>query len=179
MHDWQDTSIFESKVQYMINPFMDIDFLEKLYSSTYSFLSVKRNILYDKLHLGRSDFHIGITNYLANPLSGIEYAKKGYYNANEYLKNNPILLTTKRLLRIKKHKEYPANFPYRNWIKDYILEQLKKAQLNDSMDFFDWNNLLDSLSQEKKTSFTEKELHYYTNPINIYLNIGQYRNKNT
>ncbi len=178
MHDWQDTTIFNSKVKYVINPFMDIDFLEKLYSSNYSFIDVRRNFLYDKIRIDRSDFHIGITNYLAENLSGIEYAKRGHYNAKEYLKNNPILLTTKRLIRLKKDKEYPQNFPYGQWVKEYIVEQIKKAREEDSTSLFDWNKLLDSIKQEKKTSFTEKELHYYTNPINIYLNIEQYKNKN-
>jgi len=178
MHDWQDTSIFASKTQYVINPFMDIDFLEELYSSTFSFLNVKRNFIYNKLRLGRSDFHIGITHHLAKNLSEIEYAKKGYYTANEYLKNNPILLTTKRILRIKKHKQYPANFPYNNWIKDYIQEEIIKAKNNNSINLFDWNHLFHSIKEQKNINFKEGELHLLTNPINVLLNIQYYNNKN-
>jgi len=177
MHDWQDTSIFGTKIQYMVNPFMDIDFLEKLYSSTYSFLSIKRSFLYNKLRLGRSDFHIGITNNLAKSLSDIEYAKKGYYNANEYLKNNPVLLTTKRVLRIKKHQQYPANFPYNHWIKDYIHNEFSKAQVNDLNNLFNWSYLFDSLQKQKNNSHKEGDLHLFTNPINIALNIQHYSNK--
>lgn len=169
-HDYQDITVFNSRIPFVVNPFMDIDFLEILYGSRFSFLSVNSNLLFKKFRIGRSNFHLEITHQLAPKLSNIEYAKKGYYTANEYLKTNPYLLNLKRYYRLKKRRPSPPSFPYDTWFKQYLHNNL---QLLHSVEGLPYNtsSLIKSLRDRTTIPQNEGGLHLYTNPINIALNI--------
>lgn len=175
MHDTQDTNIFMSKIKYVVNPFMDIDFLELLFSSHHSMLD-KENASANQLkRIRQPALHIEVTHRLASELSDIEYAKKGHYTANEFLGNRAIFLI-KRLGRYFSRREaYPANFPYDKWIKDYSIERLKlcSSAINKICDL---NSLLRELSQESGQQ-SEGHWHRYTNIINLDLYQEKFRKK--
>ena len=76
MHYYQDIASFSSVVPYVINPFMDIDFLTELFNSSFSFLKNNNNNIHEILRINKSAFHLGITNILEPKLSSINYAKE-------------------------------------------------------------------------------------------------------
>jgi len=171
MHDFQDISIFQSKVRYSVNPFMDIDFLQQLIPSPFGMLS--RNNSADKniSRLSYADLHVNITHNLAPQLSNIPYSKKGYYTANEFL-GNKYLLAIKRLIRYKKNTKFPQNFPYSEWIKTFSLETISQRK-NYFTDLFDQKSYLKELVRAPVIP-TEGFWHRYTNMANIVLNIENF-----
>ena len=171
MHDYQDTAVFSSRIPYVVNPFMDIDFLEMLYNSSFSFLSVHNEFLFKKFRLGRSSFHLKITDALAPNLSDIEYSKKGYYSANEYLNTNPFFFNLIRLNRFKQNKQYPASFPYRDWFSQYIEKNLE--MMRDTHLPYNYEQLRLQFQRIKNIPQNEGGLHIFTNPINVFLNSNQ------
>ncbi len=174
-HDYQDITVFNSRIPFVVNPFMDIDFLERLYGSRFSFLSVNSNLFFKKFRIGRSNFHLEITHQLAPKLSNIEYAKKGYYTANEYLNTNPYLLNIKRYYRLKKQRQFPPSFPYDYWFKQYLHKNLQLLHTIEGLPY-KTSSLIQSLKDRTTIPQNEGALHLYSNPINIALNI---KNLNT
>ncbi|NLD47938.1 MAG: hypothetical protein GX660_12205 [Clostridiaceae bacterium] len=176
MHDMQDTTIFKHKVKYVINPFMDVDFMQFLFGSDFSFLKNNNDFLWQTLRWNRSRFHLQITDYLATELSKIKYAKKGHYNANEYINDNTFLLMVKRFIRKNSDKKYPQNFPYGNWIKEFCQEELFNID-GVLTEVFNIRDLLDNLSNNDGFPTTEGFWHLFTNPVNLYLNLKKFQTK--
>ena len=170
VHDWQDSYIFSKYVKYVVNPFMDIDFLKILYSSPFSFFRINKKSGPKFLRHNRSSLHVGITDSLAPQLSGIVYAKSGFYSANEYLHDNPYLLASKRFKRLHINNSYSANFQYDEWFKPFILEKLKETE-DLYPNIFKIREMSEFVSSNIQWPQTEKQLHRITNPINILLNL--------
>jgi hypothetical protein len=169
VHDMQDTNVFASKVPYVINPFMDIDFMEAFFPSQYLPMVKEEGFVTNKLRLNRSKFHLTITHNLAPEFSGVYYSKGGYYNTSEYLGNKLILLL-KRFYRYKFKKHYyTQNFPIGNWMNEYCKEQLSLISPPIS-EIFDIKSLQNQLTDKENRPTLEGFWHKYTNPINIDLN---------
>lgn len=161
-HHYQDSQIFQSQVKYLVNPFMDIDFLELISHSSY--LSVNND---DSLFLGKlysSKFQVGITDSLAPQLSDIPYAKKGQYTASDFL-GNPIVFMIRRVFRNRRKNTFPSNFPYDIWFKTFCLVEFEKIHpLIDEI--FQVQDLVETVKELTNNS-NEKDLHLISNPINL------------
>lgn len=170
-HDWQDSNVFASKIKYVVNPFMDIDFLELLFSSKFSMLQKNNSEDGFITKLSYPELAVNITHILCPVLSDIPYAKKGFYTNNEYL-GNKILYLLKRLIRYRIKKTYPQNFPYNNWMKDFVVEEISNLSLELSSIFS-----LEMLKENFNSSTylpTEGYWHKFTNPINLSLNLKEF-----
>jgi hypothetical protein len=168
-HDMQDTNVFASKVPYVINPFMDIDFMEAFFPSQYSPMIKKEGFINNKLRLNRSKFHLSITHKLAPEFSVVYYSKGGYYNISEYF-GNKFVLVLKRFYRYKfKKHNYAQNFPINNWMNEYCKEQLNLISPPIS-EIFDIKRLQNQLTDDENKPTLEGFWHKYTNPINIDIN---------
>jgi hypothetical protein len=172
-HDWQDSYIFDRHIKYVVNPFMDIDFLEALFSSKYSMLhkdntgdGIFRKMFYPELH-------IKISNSLAPNLSDIPYAKKGYYSNNEYM-NNKLTYILRRVWRYRKRMLYSQNFPLGNWFKDYVSNEFNNVD-NNIKELFNYE-LLKKVLMNNKHLTTEESWHIYTNIINLSNNFKYFNN---
>ncbi|MCC5918093.1 MAG: hypothetical protein JJU02_12295 [Cryomorphaceae bacterium] len=176
MHDTQDSFLFSEKVRYVVNPFMDVDFLDLLYSYNESFLDFEDSFKYNVLRMERSRMHTSVTHILCPEISGIFYAKKGHYTTIEYLFSNPIVLLFKRFFRFKFKSNFPQNFPYSNayvYELKALLDNINESDLSVLFDLDGLNNYLELLHEY--TSITEGKLHEITNPINLFLNIKKFK----
>lgn len=171
-HDWQDSTIFASKIKYLVNPFMDIDFLEILFSSKYSMMNKDNSADNFFKKLLYPEFVVNLTHILAPQLSNIPYAKKGFYSNNEFLSNFTVYFM-KRIWRYKLKSHFPKNFPYQIWMKYFVQEQLKELH-QDISSFINIENLLKNLDLETGISTEEGYWHKFTNPINISMNLKFY-----
>ncbi len=171
VHDWQDSFIFSTQIKYIVNPFMDIDFLELLFSSKYSMLFKNNADDYFLKKLFYPELAVNITNILAPNLSDIPYAKRGYYSNNDFL-GNKILYTLKRLIRYKDKIRYPQNFPYTDWMKNYVKTELE--DLHPSIGSIFSVNRLKEIFNSSEHLPTEGYWHKFTNPINLSLNLKEF-----
>jgi hypothetical protein len=176
IHHTQDINLYLTRIKYPVAPFMDVDFLELLFSSKFHKLNKFKGLLFNiPERLFQFDFHINITHTLAPELSSIKYGKQGYFTAAEYLGNSAVYLA-KRIFRLISSKEYPPSFNYKKWTQDFSLMAAKDftSQTNNLVKIQDYISDLEN----KRHKPTEGYWHNFTNVINLDYIIKQYVTKN-
>ena len=172
-HHAQDSAVFGEHVKYVVNPFMDIDFIELMPTHPMWYVNKSHNIINSFFH---SLFFIEVTHDLAPELSKIPYAKKGKYTANDIVNNKFLYLLKRFSYLIKKDRDhYPPNFPMGEWLYQFCKEELSNLT-PEIRNLVNHTMLAESLEQIK-TKTTEKNWHIATNPINWNL-IYEYYTKN-
>ncbi len=172
-HHTQDANVFGLSFKYVVNPFMDIDFLEMLSEYDKWYLNKKNDITNRFFH---SELFVAITDLLSPELSGIPYAKRGSYTAHDLLRNKRKYLIKRMLYLINKDREkYPQNFPVGKWLFDFCVKHLLQISPEFSA-IFNVNVLQDKLAVIQSNT-TEESWHMITNPINLNL-IYEYYCKN-
>ena len=165
VHDTQDTNIFGTRIKYPVNPYMDVDFLEILFSSKYSMINKDNSSRNQFKRFLQPMFQCEIINRLAPELSDIQFAKKGYYSVNEFLGNKLIYLI-KRAYRLKFiNKTFPENFPYALWMKNYC-DNVTEDIHQTVAELFDIQRLKASIETGQHQT-SEKYWHQFTNMINM------------
>lgn len=123
LHDYQDLTIYQNKLPYVISIFLDIDYLEMLFSSQHS--------LFDKDNLAGNQFkrinipevHCNLIDRIYRPLSKFKFVNG--FSPREFLTNKYYYLFL-RAVRKKFGKKYPPNFPYSDWYHSFIAENFNK-----------------------------------------------------
>ncbi|MGI6338675.1 MAG: hypothetical protein ACOXZV_04760 [Bacteroidales bacterium] len=169
-HHTQDCNVFGQYFKYVVSPFMDIDFLEMLSEYHKWYVNRKINVVNRIFH---SELFVAVTDFLSPELSGIQYAKRGSYSANDLLRNKRKYLIKRILYLINKDREkYPKNFPVGKWLFDFCVKHLQQISPEFSS-VFNVNVLQDKLvAIQSKT--TEASWHIITNPINLNLIYNYY-----
>lgn len=166
-HHTQDANVFGKHFNFVINPFMDIDFLYEMASYKNWFVNKKS---YPWTKLFHSQFYAAITDILLPQLSNIPYAKNGSYTANDLLRNKVLYLIkrSKTILGSCRVKNYPQSFPMGTWTRVYSEAQLENMPevLERIFDVEKLKNMLEIIKDKK----TEASWHCVTNPINLKLN---------
>jgi hypothetical protein len=162
-HHSQDANLYGLNFKYVVNPFMDIDFLEML--STYQgwYLNHNSNLI---SRVFQSELIVGITHQLAPSLSNIPYAKKGRYTANDLLRGKLRYLIGRAISIIKtRGSSHPQNFPMGLWLYEFCRAWLKNSPPAIKY-FIDQNQLLKELELTKERT-TEEAWHCITNVVNL------------
>jgi len=163
LHDYQDTAVFSWEIGRVVNPFMDVDFLERLWSSPYSSLNNRA-----RGSASRVDFCCRLTHALAPEMSDIPYAKWGGYTAREVI-SSPRLLVAKRIWRhLMKTDRHARSFSYGEWFSEYAFEELSRLH-QEIQQFYDMDRLIE-LPGKGLLGVNEGNWHRVTNPINLSLN---------
>jgi hypothetical protein len=169
-HHSQDANIFNHHCKHVVNPFMDIDFLEKISSSGEWYINKKRSFFNRLFH---SQLYVKTTNDLAPGLSKVPYAKRGHYTANDLI-NKPFVYLFKRFkyLISDNKNQYPSNFAMGEWLYQFSKEQLDKLH-PDVSNIFIKDFLINKL-ENIRSETTEEQWHPVTNPINLSLYLKAY-----
>ena len=170
-HHTQDSTVFDHYVRYVVNPFMDIDFLELIAGYKKWYLNRKQWFFHKAFH---SELLVGITDILASGLSEVPYAKKGEFSANDLLRHKTKYIIKRLSHYIRKDKNsYPPNFPMGQWLNDYC--DVEFSKLNDEiLELFDLKTLKEKMKSLRNV-INEEGWHIMTNPINISLNYEYYK----
>lgn len=170
-HHTQDSNVFGNYVRYVINPFMDIDYLEMIADYDKWYINNKP-LLFSKIF--HSNLLVQITNDLAPELSKIPYAKRGKYTANDLLNRKYKYLIKRLLYFINKDRDkYPQNFPMGIWLYNFCSKELLEFS-KDLLGIYDIDFLKMKLNQIK-SSASEESWHIITNPININMNYEYFK----
>lgn len=164
-HHVQDANVFENHFKYVVNPYMDPDFIELLSDYKRWYANNKQSSLVKFFH---SELLIKITDSLAPILSDIPYAKKGMYSAFDIL-NHRLLYIIKRISYIIKKdiSRYPPNFPMGEWLYLFCVNKLNQIP-KELHDIFDIDFLKMQLTNVRNKK-NEADWHIITNPINLSL----------
>jgi len=165
LHHTQDMNLYMKRLKYVACPFMDIDWLEAIFSSP--FHMPLGDYVPERGHLlenWRQNLRLGVTHLLAPQLSNIAYGKRGFYSAREYL-GSKILLLLKRTYRYMFLKNGTPSFPYRKWIADFSWKSIEGFS-EESKQFVDMERYRNDLARPVHGQ-EEGYWHDFTNLINI------------
>lgn len=173
-HHRQDIYLIMKSVGMAYPFFLDIDFLELLFKSDYSFLNMESRSknLFKRYDLYSVNIHI--QNSLCMQMNSIPFGKRGSYSVNDYLKGRYIW-SLKRSINylIESQRKYPPNYLYSNAFVDFVRYQLKKIRnsINEE-DHFNIDAAISDLSN-LSCSVNELQLKPFTNLLmmNLYRDV--------
>lgn len=173
LHDAQDINLYRSVMKEVFTPFLDIDYLETIFSSRYSF-SIKE--LEGNKYLKRLSNPVYSSEFLRNlfpPLLGYKYS--GEHKPSEVLFNKYYAALMKTI-RQKTKPRYPVNFALGKWMEDFIAENLPPCYDYPVLrQTFDLDRLIEDLRNDKHTPVESYWLKF-SNPVMMRFIIEEFKN---
>lgn len=169
LHDTQDIELYYNYYDNVITPFLDIDYLELLFSSQFHLLhkNATSHRFLDRLSI--PEFHVNVSHLINKDLSSIQYSNG--FSPDEYLLGKyPYLLI--RGIRKYFKKKYPPNFPYNNWYVEFVKDNLKTID-KEVEELFDVEKATSILKSSYHQS-VEGYWHKYSNLIMYSLILNKY-----
>lgn len=126
LHDTQDIELYYNYYDKVITPFLDIDYLELLFSSQFHLLhkNATSHRFIDRLSI--PEFHVNVSHLIDKNLSSIQYSNG--FSPNEYLLGKYAYLVIRGVRKYFK-KKYPPNFPYNSWYIEFVNYYLKTIDI--------------------------------------------------
>ncbi|MFN3554344.1 MAG: hypothetical protein ACK4VN_00100 [Bacteroidales bacterium] len=160
LHDAQDINLYSQLLDGVYAPFLNIDYLELLFSSQYCFTEKEKS---------------GFLKRFDNPVFAAEFLKHTYplllkFNYSGEHKGSEVLISkyyaaARKSLRKRLTKRYPPNFPLGSWMQEFVAKNIEPCRDYDVLtEIFDFDALQKSFEQEKH-GFDEAYWLKYTNPI--------------
>jgi len=162
LHDAQDINLYRSVMDEVYSPFLDVDYLETLFSSSFSFDNKERI----KNHIiKRIENPIYASNFLAHVYPQLlQFEYSGHHKPSEVLVNKYYAALLK-YIRAHIRPAYPPNFPLMNWMEEFVREYLPKCYdftiLQKTFDLDSMIYELDHSQHQPKESYWLR----FTNPI--------------
>ena len=164
IHDVQDIEIYSNYVKFPVPIFMDIDYLNLLFSTKYNMMhknNTSKNPL-NRLDIPYLNSHI--IYYLNEELSKIPFNYQ--YSPYEYVKQGKIIYFLKRVYRRLFTKVMPPTYPYDEWYAKYLLNEFSEIP-DKFLELFDFKKMKKSLNygaHKKNEGYWQK----YTNILGVY-----------
>jgi asparagine synthetase B (glutamine-hydrolysing) len=162
LHDAQDVNLFENVMDEVYTPFLDIDYLELLFSSNFTF--DQKEVIENK-YIKRMNNPVYSSRFLEatyKPLLKFRYS--GEHKPSEVLFNKYYAAVIKFIRQLIKIKD-PPNFPLGKWMEEFVEEHLPLCVGNEVINnTFDIPLLLSDFRTSKHIPIEAYWLKY-TNPI--------------
>lgn len=162
LHDAQDVNLYNDVLDFVFTPFLDIDYMETLFSSQFTF--DQKEVVHHKIKR-RIENPVYAAQFLQKtypPLTRFRYS--GEHIPSEVLINK-YYAGFMKTVRKKVAPKYPANLPLAQWMEDFVKVNLPLCKDYKILrETFDIDGMLEDLKSEKpipKESYWLK----YTNPI--------------
>lgn len=173
LHDAQDINLYRSAMKEVYTPFLDIEYLEALFSSSFSFNNKEK--MKSRL-LGKIQNPVYSSEFLKvtyPPLLRFRYS--GEHKPSEVLVNKYFAGFIKTI-RSKITAKYPPNFPLGNWMKDFVKQNLTACyDFNILKDTYNLDQLMKDLVTSEHSPVESYWLKY-TNPIMMRFIIEEFKN---
>lgn len=169
-HHSQDINLAKSLVHYPYPLFLDIDFLDALFRSKFSFkyTNNKTKNIFERYKLYY--FNLKLQHKLYPQLSNVPFAKKGNYTTKDYLRGNLYWSLIKVFNFLRDKRKYPPTFVYNESYYQFVQQELTAISNNTNHPihkFYDLDAALKSLSVKQNLT-QEKQWHRYTNILSSY-----------
>ncbi len=171
LHDAQDVNLYETALSRVYTPFLDIDYLELIFSSKYTF-NHKEEI--SNKYLKRIENPIYASKFLRCSFPALlKYEYAGEHKPNEVLFNKYYAALIKQA-RKKWRPVYPPNFPLGKWMEEFVRTELPMCHdykiLQDTFDLEGLQKDLNNTKHIPKESYWLK----FTNPIMMKYILDEY-----
>lgn len=179
-HHGQDIFLAGLFFEYVYPFFLDIDFLELLFRSRFSFLyqnNKSKNIL-TRYELYK--FNLNIQHIIYPELDVVPFGKRGSYNTKEFLRGRIYWSLVKSARYFLQFQKYPPSFSYDQSFRNFllnILSQLQHDKANVLNHYFDTDKAIKDLHEIKGKNH-ESELHRFSNIVQLYLQLQKGHNIN-
>ncbi len=165
-HHSQDVYLSAAYWDYPYPVFLDIEFLELLFMSRYSFLhkdNSSRNLL--KRH-GLYSLSMQLQHLLYPGLDHVPFGKRGSYNTREYLMGPLCWSAVKGFRYFSDRRKYPPSFAYGEAYRFFLEGRLEKAVDSRCLtnDYFDTGKAVAALKASPPMT-TERHLHKFSNIV--------------
>lgn len=175
-HHAQDIFLAGQCFDYVYPFFIDMDFLEALFSSPFSFFHTdnKSKNLLKRYRL--FEFNLNIQHILCPAMDEIPFAKRGSYSTKEFLRGRLYWTAVKGLRFFLQSSKYPPSFAYQSGFRDFLnnhLQELNKEKDNLLHEFFDIPKALSDLRQVKFPS-PEGPLHRFSNIVMLHRQLKRF-----
>lgn len=166
IHHAQDINIYARYIDKVIPIYLDIDYLNLLYSSTFSMFSKQSRRDNPKLYCN-------LINIQLSALSTIKFSNN--FTPNEFLVS-PYFAGICKFIRDKTSTKTKTNYDYGDWYQKYIGSQLEN--LNDETKMIYDTITVSRKLQENKHENNEGYWHKYSNLVLFNKMINYYREIN-
>lgn len=173
LHDAQDVNLYSGVMKDVFTPFLDIDYLELIFSSQYTFDN--KEMIKNK-HLKRVNNPVYASNFIKvtyPPL--LSYLYSGDHKPKDVIINKYYAAIMKAYRKRKTKGKYKPNFPLGKWMEDFVGRNLllcnDHAVLKET---FDLNGLMNEFrngNHKPKESYWLK----FTNPIMMRFILEEYK----
>jgi len=173
LHDAQDINLYRSVMDEIYTPFLDIDYLEALFMSSFSFDN-KEKLINKKLR--KLENPVFASNFLRAAYPQLlRFRYSGEHKPSEVLFNKYYAALVKAIRR-KTATKYPPNFPLGNWIKNFVCKNLPLC--NDYSVLRETFDLTQLAKELKQSTYIPSEAYWlkFTNPIMMRFIIEEFTN---
>lgn len=160
-HDYQDINIFCNHVPFVVVPFMDIDFLYDLFSTTYSMFDNHETSGNPLKRMQGGELQCSMIKYLQPNLSKLNFAHP--YSPDDLLGNQFIYMLKRIRGKLFKQNNIPG-FPYNEWFHKFVYEELNNL-LPELYEIFD----IEKMELEFKSSVHRSNEGYWHKFSNIIM----------
>ena len=152
-HLYQDLSLYNTFHNRVITPFLDVDYLEYLFTTQYSMIYKNNSSKNPFKRLNIPDLHCNVIKEIYPQL--LKYTLNNDYTPAEYLQSK-FLYLIKRGIRKFINKKPESNFYYKSWFYDYINENWPEEFNSQISKVFDIEKAKVQLATTEKHGITEK-----------------------
>lgn len=162
LHDAQDVNLYRTAMNEVFTPFLDVDYLNLIFSSQYTF---DQKELIGNKYIER----------INNPVYGSEFLNATYKPLLKFLYSgdhkpsdvlfNKYYAAIAKTIRQKTRPKYPANFPLGNWMQSFVEKNLQQCSEHPVIvNTFRVNDLINEFN---RGNHKQNEAYWlkYTNPI--------------
>lgn len=172
LHDAQDVNLYKTVMNNVITPFLDIDYLELIFSSQHCYTS--KEIIKNK-YLKKVNFPVYSSQFLKEtypPLLKFRYSRE--HRPDEVLYNK-YYAAFMRFIRQKAINHYPPNFPLGAWMEKFVARNLEKCKDYDII--YSTFNIDSLLSEFNNNTHLQTESYWlkFTNPIMMRFILDEFK----
>jgi len=175
-HHGQDVFLASQYFDAVYPFFIDIDLLEPLFSSRFSFFHKDGDSKNPIVRHGLYEFNLNIQHILAPDMDMVPFGKQGSYNTTEFLRGKYYWSMIKTFRYLFQNQKYPASYNYGQNFRDFLLKHLKLLMAEKSHALHEYFDVKEAISELITISGTtgELEMHRFSNIVQLYMLEKQY-----
>jgi hypothetical protein len=158
IHHAQDIRLYQSYVPNVVPIYLQQEYLEALFSSSYNFFSRKPSFL---SRLKNPGFYCKLIKEIYPPLLDLPFANG--FTPREYLKGLWYYVPIKMYRDYTQKRKYPPTFAYGQWYIDFVEEHAQNIS-PEIWDIYDKKRYMEALQYNQHRT-DEGYWHKFSNPI--------------
>lgn len=175
-HHSQDIYLAGKYFDFVYPFFIDIDLLEALFKSRFSFLHLNNRTQNLVSRYKLFEFNLKIQHLLCPSMDNVPFGKQGTYNTNEFLRGRYYWSILRVYRYLSQRSQYPVTYSYGHSFRTFVLKNLLSLQSDRGHilhQYFDIKKAISALNSIKGNT-VESPTHKFTNIVMLYRLMDSY-----